>query len=101
MSKLKNQLESPFQNPHPDVDRDGDKRDIHDRNPSTNLDVPHDRGSRTPANVFKEMIDEGRGRIGRVHEVSKDVVSSPMSGVRRAAAGEYEAELRDGLDKGK
>jgi hypothetical protein len=86
-------LSSPFRSPHPLPDPDGDKRDIHDHNPSTNLNVEHDRGKDDPANVFVEGMPDGFGiRVGHTHAVSEDVLATAMGGQRRAATGEYESE---------
>jgi len=92
MSK-RNQFSSPFSSPHPTPNPDGDKRDIHDHNPSTNLGAEHERGRGDPSNNFVEGPPDGAGsRVGHTHEVSKDVLASAMGGQRRSATGQYESE---------
>lgn len=88
----KDQLSSPFRNPHGSADIDGDRRDIHDQNPSF-PDARHDRGPGTPANLFIEGEDSG-SYVGNVDRNTKDVISSPGQGQRRAATGRYESPRR-------
>lgn len=93
MSHRSGGLSSPFRSPHPQPDIAGDKRDIHDHNPSTNLNVAHDRGRDTPPNLFVEGMDAHPGSgIGRTADVVPDVLSTAMGGQRRSATGEYESE---------
>lgn len=87
-----NKLSSPFSSPHKVPDRDGDRRDTHDHNPSTNLNVEHERGKGDPANNFVEGMPGEKGRVGRVVDISPDILSTAMGGQRRSASGEYESE---------
>lgn len=88
----KDKLSSPFTSPYKAPDRDGDRRDTHDHNPSHSLNVEHERGKDTPANDFVEGMPGGKGRVGRVVDISPDILSTAMGGQRRSASGEYESE---------
>lgn len=83
----RDKLSSPFTSPHPVPDRDGDRRDVHDHNPSQNLNVAHDRGKDTPAMDFVEGMPDEKGHHAYVPE---DILSTPMLGQRRAT-GEYDS----------
>jgi hypothetical protein len=86
-------LSSPFHSPHPLPDPDGDKRDIHDHNPSTNLGEAHERGAGDPKNDFIEGVASHPGsRLGHTAEVVPNILSTAMGGQRRSATGEYESE---------
>lgn len=89
---MKDKLSSPFHSPHRLPNRDGDARDIHDVNPSTNLNVEHDRAGRDPAMHFVEVVPGNKGRVGKVNETTPDILSSAMGGQRRSATGDYESE---------
>jgi len=79
----------PYKHPH----EHGDKRDVHDHNRSTNLQVDHDRGKDTLSLNFVEETDGHSGsRIGRTADLVPDILSSAMGGQRRSATGEYESE---------
>jgi hypothetical protein len=79
--------------PYPLPNQRGDRRDIHDSNPATNLQVAHDRGKHTLSLDFVEETDSHAGsRIGRTADLVPDILSSAMGGQRRAATGGYESE---------
>jgi hypothetical protein len=90
--KNKDQMATTMNPGWPCANVDGDRRDVHDHNPATNLGEPHAKGKRTPANDFVEGMPDGKGRIGHVVDVASDVLSSPMLGQRRSATGVYESE---------
>lgn len=90
--KKRDQMATTMNPGWPCPDKDGDRRDTHDHNPSTNLGEPHARSKHDPANDFVEGMPDGKGRVGHVIDVAKDVLSSPMLGQRRAATGAYESE---------
>jgi hypothetical protein len=90
MAEKEGGLHSPLELPHPMVDTTGDKRDLHDRNPAGALSTPHDKGPDTPSVVIIEGEDQGKAQYGRVHGVVPDVLSTPMTGQRRAT-GERES----------
>src|SRR5260370_40827413 len=93
VAMAKNQLSSPFSSPHPLPDQKGDRRDVHDTNPATNLNVAHDKGKDTLSLDFVEETDGHSGsRIGRTADVVPDILSTAMGGQRRSATGEYESE---------
>jgi len=72
---------------YPEPDKNGDRRDVHDHNPSQHLNVAHDRGPDTLSIDFVEGMPEGRGAHGYIPQ---DVLSTPMLGQRRTT-GEYES----------
>lgn len=87
--KLSTPMAPPYKHPH----QRGDKRDVHDHNPSTNLQVQHDRGKNTLSLDFVEETDGHSGsRIGRTADLVPDILSTAMGGQRRSATGEYESE---------
>jgi hypothetical protein len=89
----KDKLSSPMAPPYKRPDQRGDKRDVHDTNPATNLNVAHDRGKNTLSLDFIEETDGHSGsRIGRTADLVPDILSSAMGGQRRSATGEYESE---------
>jgi hypothetical protein len=88
---MKDKLSSPFTPPHKFPDRDGDRRDTHDHNPSTNLNVARDMGKADPENDFVEGMPGGKGHVGRVADIAPDILSTAMGGQRRSATGEYES----------
>jgi hypothetical protein len=86
-------LSSPMNPPYPSPDPKGDRRDIHDVNPATNLNVAHDKGRDTMSLDFVEETDAHSGsRIGRTADVVPDILSTAMGGQRRSATAEYESE---------
>ena len=89
----KDKLSSPMAPPYPLPNQRGDRRDVHDHNPSTNLQVAHDRGKHTLSLNFVEETDAHAGsRIGRTADLVPDILSSAMGGQRRAATAGYESE---------
>ncbi len=89
----KDKLSSPMSPPYAHPDPRGDRRDIYDHNPSTNLQVAHDRGKHTLSLNFVEETDAHAGsRIGRTADLVPDILSSAMGGQRRAATAGYESE---------
>jgi len=89
----KNQFSSPFECPYPLPDKDGDRRDIHDSNPATNLGVPHEKGRDSLSLNFVEETDGHPGaRIGHTHTHVPDILATAMGGQRRSATGQYESE---------
>lgn len=89
----KDKLSSPMAPPYARPDQRGDRRDIHDHNPATNLQVEHDKGKHTLSIDFVEETDAHAGsRIGRTADVVPDILASAMGGQRRSATGAYESE---------
>jgi hypothetical protein len=89
----KDKFSSPMAPAFPHPNQRGDRRDVHDHNPSTNLNVDHDRGKDSLSLDFIEETDGHSGsRIGRTADVVPDILSSAMGGQRRSATGEYESE---------
>jgi hypothetical protein len=89
----KDKLCSPMAPPYPLPNQRGDRRDVHDHNPATNLQVDHDRGKHSLSLDFVEETGGHEGaRIGRTADVVPDILSSAMGGQRRSATGEYESE---------
>jgi hypothetical protein len=89
--KIKDQVKTTMAPGWPAPDADGDRRDIHDKNPNEGLNIPHDRSARDPKNDFQEGLNGSHYR-GPVHKVAEDILSSPMNS-KRSATGERETEL--------
>lgn len=81
MSKSKDALVSPFQNPHGHtVGPDADRGDIHDHNPEPCFSKPHDRGPDTIPVVFFEGVN-GKQYLGPAEKLAEGAaVSSTMGG---------------------
>jgi hypothetical protein len=81
-----------MQSGFPPLRADGDRRDVHDQNPHVPMNsAPHDRSKDTMEVHFFEGEDVGGDFMGRVVDVTKDILSTPMSGQRRSATGEHES----------
>lgn len=80
-----------MQGAFPTPDKNGDQRDMKDKNPSAVFNrFEHDRSKDDPDNNFIEGQDKG-DYIGSVDQVAANILSSPMNGQRRSATGEYES----------
>lgn len=90
--KKTDQVRGPMQSGFPVNSVEGDKRDLHDQNPSFTHcpEADHARSKDTLPLVFKEGVDTG-DYIGRVVDTTEDLLSSPMGGQRRSATGERES----------
>ena len=90
--KSKDQVATTMNPGWPALNRDGDRRDVHDHNPADGLKEAHERGISTPKNIFQEVSPTGPRR-GPVTKMTPDILSSPMNGPRCGATGERESEL--------
>lgn len=77
----KNQLNSPFKNPHGlTAHAKDDKDDLFDRNPCPMFDKPHDMGPNTIPVVFEEGVLGKRYYGASAGELGGAVIKSPMGG---------------------
>jgi hypothetical protein len=88
----KDQVRGPMTSGFPPMRVGGDQRDTIDQNPHVPMtEAPHDRSKDTLPVHFFEGEDMGGDLMGRVVDVTEDILSTPMSGQRRSATGEHES----------